>query len=308
MMEKIAFFESSGKQDAILWAEKALDILREHKVEVIADETFVSKLNTFAREKIKTVALHDFEKHADMVISFGGDGTMLAAARILIKSNIPIMGINVGKLGFLAEFPTSRLEEALLEVLSGQFRVVDRTVLETEIDGEITFALNDFVIEKKDSSRMITLEAYSNDHYIGDYRADGLIVTTPTGSSAYSLSCGGPIIAPTTEVICLTPISPHTLTLRPLVIPDSNELRLKLHSSTGRAAVVADGQVEKTLKNGELIIIKKSDSKIKLIKPMDSSYFSVLRRKLLWAANTLDSENGDTDCPCKDKEKEWNAE
>lgn len=308
MMEKIAFFESSGKRDAIIWAEKALDILIDHNVEVMTDVTLASKLSEEHRNKIKIVTLQEFEKHADMVISFGGDGTMLAAARVLIESNVPIMGVNVGKLGFLAEYSTSRLEEALAEVLSGKFRVVDRTVLETEVDGEIIFTLNDFVIEKKDSSRMITLEAYSNEHYIGDYRADGLIITTPTGSSAYSLSCGGPIIAPTTEVICLTPISPHTLTLRPLVIPDSNELRLKLYSPTGRAALVADGQVEKTLKNDDIIVIRKSESKIKLIKPTNSSYFSVLRRKLLWAANTLNNENGESNCPCKEKEKEWNAD
>ncbi len=306
MMEKIAFFESSGKQDAIIWAEKAFEILQNHKVQVIADESLAERMRDDIRERLKVVPLKDFEKHADMVISFGGDGTMLAAARILIESGIPIMGVNVGKLGFLAEYPTGKLEQAIAEVLAGKFRVVDRTVLETEVeDGGTTFALNDFVIEKKDSSRMITLEAYSNDHYIGDYRADGLIVTTPTGSSAYSLSCGGPIIAPTTEVICLTPISPHTLTLRPLVIPDSNELRLKVYSPTGKAALVADGQVEKTLKNNETIVIRKSESKIKLIKPLDSSYFSVLRRKLLWAANTLENENNN--CPCKDKEKEENV-
>jgi NAD+ kinase len=306
MMEKIAFFESSGKQDAIVWAEKAFEILQNHKVQVIADDSLAQRMREDIRERLKVVPLKDFEKHADMVISFGGDGTMLAAARILIESGIPIMGVNVGKLGFLAEYPTGKLEQAIAEVLAGKFRVVDRTVLETEVeDGGTTFALNDFVIEKKDSSRMITLEAYSNDHYIGDYRADGLIVTTPTGSSAYSLSCGGPIIAPTTEVICLTPISPHTLTLRPLVIPDSNELRLKVYSPTGKAALVADGQVEKTLKNNETIVIRKSESKIKLIKPLDSSYFSVLRRKLLWAANTLENENNN--CPCKDKEKEENV-
>ncbi len=308
MMEKIAFFESSGKHDAIIWAERALDILLRHDVEVMTDDSLAAKMSEEHRSKIKIVTHQDFEKHADMVISFGGDGTMLAAARVLIESNVPIMGVNVGKLGFLAEYSTSRLEEALEEVLNGKFRVVDRTVLETEVDGEIIFTLNDFVIEKKDSSRMITLEAYSNEHYIGDYRADGLIITTPTGSSAYSLSCGGPIIAPTTEVICLTPISPHTLTLRPLVIPDSNELRLKLYSPTGRAALVADGQVEKTLKNDEIIVIRKSESKIKLIKPTNSSYFSVLRRKLLWAANTLNNESGESICPCKEKEKEWNAE
>lgn len=172
-------------------------------------------------------------------------------------------------------------------MLEGNYRLVDRTVLESKFAVETIFSLNDFVIEKKDSSRMITIQAFSNDHFIGDYRADGLIITTPTGSTAYSLSCGGPIIAPSTQVICLTPISPHSLSLRPLVIPDSNDLKLVVHSPTGQANFVADGQIEKIITDGEEVCISISENRVKLVKPMDSSFFDLLREKLHWALSPV---------------------
>ncbi|MDP2365549.1 MAG: hypothetical protein Q8M94_17495, partial [Ignavibacteria bacterium] len=169
-----------------------------------------------------------------------------------------------------------------------------RAIIETTLNGETVYALNDFVIEKKDSSRMITVMAYSNEHHIADYRADGLIITTPTGSTAYSLSCGGPVIAPSTRVICLTPISPHALTLRPLVVPDTNEITLKIFSPTGDVHFVADGQIHKTISNGEIIVIKRSDLFIKLIKPTNSSWYDLLRKKLLWAANPIPFDSNET--------------
>jgi NAD+ kinase len=141
------------------------------------------------------------------------------------------------------------------------------------------YALNDFVVEKKNSSRMITIEAFSNQHCIGLYRADGLIVTTPTGSTAYSLSCGGPILAPSTQVICITPVCPHSLTLRPLVIPYTTELVIKANSASGVVNLVADGQTERILKNGEQVVIRRSKELCKLIKPLESSYFDLLRQK-----------------------------
>ncbi len=195
------------------------------------------------------------------------------------------MGFNVGKLGFLAEFSVNDLDKTIKDLIKGNYRIIDRAVLQTEFDGEIIYTLNDFVIEKKDSSRMITIDAYANQHLIGSIRADGIIITTPTGSTAYSLSCGGPILAPSTEVICLTPISPHSLTLRPLVLSDSSELTMKVFSPTGESILVADGQVKKVLNNKDVVTINKSEEYIKLIKPTDSTYYDLLRNKLLWAAN-----------------------
>ena len=285
-MKNIALFESTGKPEAIRCAEITAKKLKEFGMKCCAGNDLISLMKSQEiKEFIKPLHYDEFEKFADVLISFGGDGTMLSAARLMIKTDLPIMGINVGKLGFLAEFSVNDLNQTIDNLIKGNYRIIDRAVLQTELDGEVIYALNDFVIEKKDSSRMITIEAYTNKHLLGSIRADGLIVTTPTGSTAYSLSCGGPILTPSAEVICITPISPHSLTLRPLVLPDTNNVELKVYSPTGESILVADGQVQKVLNNTDTIVITKSEEFIKLIKPTDSSYYDLLRNKLLWAAN-----------------------
>ncbi|MCI0473572.1 MAG: NAD(+)/NADH kinase [Ignavibacteria bacterium] len=294
-MKNIGIFENNGKPEAIRWIDYALGILRSYGSECAVRPELINLLDKRNRDFVKTMPHEEFEKFADVVISFGGDGTMLSAARIMLKSDIPIMGINVGKLGFLAEFSVNQLDKSLNDLMKGNYRVVDRTVLETDFADEKIFSLNDFVIEKKDSSRMITLDGFVNNHFIGSLRADGLIITTPTGSTAYSLSCGGPIITPATEVICITPISPHSLTLRPLVIPDSSEVMLEVSSPTGDASLVADGQISKIVKNGDKVRIRKSEAKVKLIKPLESSYFDLIRAKLLWAVNVVERDENPLD-------------
>jgi NAD+ kinase len=285
-MKKIALFISQDKSEALHWAEEAAAIIQKLEGECCADPILIEKIH--GPTGLKAYQTNEFDKFADLVISFGGDGTILGAARELSGSDLPIMGVNVGKLGFLAEYPVEQLEQSIRDVMEGRYRIVDRVILEAEIDGEMILGLNDFVIEKKDSSRMINVHAYSNNHFIADYRADGLILNTPTGSTAYSLSCGGPILLPSAEVFCLTPISPHSLNLRPLVIPDKSEIMLRVYSPTGEASFVADGQIKRVLGNGESINCRKSESRIKLIKPPNSSYFDLIRKKLLWAANADD--------------------
>lgn len=286
-MKRFALFEYSEKKDVAKYAELAAKALLEHGAECCARKEAIEQFDSELQSKIKAVDPNDFDNFADIVISFGGDGTILSAAQKLINSDIPIMGFNVGRLGFLAEYSVENIEKNIKDILCGNYRVVDRTVLETTINGEKLYALNDFVVEKKNTPRMITLHAYANEHYIGAYRADGLIITTPTGSTAYSLSCGGPIISPSTQAICITPISPHSLTYRPLVIPDSNEFKIIVKTPTGEANFVADGVVERNLKDGDSVVISLSASKVKLIKPMESSFYDLLRNKFLWASNTL---------------------
>lgn len=279
-----AIFTLASKPESKKYAKEAAKILYELGAKVIANESFCESINPEQFSFITECSDSDFEKKADIVISFGGDGTILSASKILIDSGVPIMGFNVGKLGFLAEYPTSRLKESLQELVDGNYRVVERSLLETTIRDKKYFALNDCVIEKKNTSRMITISAYSNANHVADYRADGLILTTPTGSTAYSLSCNGPIIAPGTPVFCLTPISPHSLTLRPLVIPNSTEVRIKVNSPTGESNFVIDGKEVVVIKDGEEVLLKKSDAVVKLIKPQNSSYFDLLKEKLLWAS------------------------
>lgn len=286
-MKKIALFENADKSQAVRCAIDAAHYLHKVGAEIYVRPELFAVCDEDTKKLVHERTIKEFEKYADMIISFGGDGTILTAARETINSDLPIMGVNVGKLGFLAEYNTDRLEQSLQDVLNGVYRLVDRAILETTVDGRKYYALNDFVIEKNDNSKMITLAAYSDDHYVGDYRADGVIIATPTGSTAYSLSCNGPIIAPSTPVLCITPISPHTLTLRPLVVPDTNEIRFRLDTPNCEAILVADGFTVKLIKYGEEVIVKLSESKVKLIKPEKSTYYDVLRRKLLWGANAL---------------------
>ena len=291
-MKNIVLFESTGRSEALICAEKSAALLHEYGAECWACSDLVDRMKPEIQPLVNICDQNKFEKYADALISFGGDGTMLAAARIMINTDIPIMGVNVGKLGFLAEYAVEQLESSLKDLLNGEFRIVDRSVIETVYNDEKLFALNDFVLMKKDSMRVITVNAYANQNFIGSIRADGVILTTPTGSTAYSLSCGGPILAPSAEVLCLNPISPHALTLRPLVIPNSNEIRLELDPDDHHQAyLVADGQHKRVINAGDNIIIKKSEAIIKLIKPLNSSYYDLLRNKLLWATSSVDSAN-----------------
>jgi len=292
-MNNIALFESTGMPEAIKWAEHAAHTLIAAGASCYAAPELLDKFEPGLRNLIKICTYDEYEKYADAMISFGGDGTILGAARVLINTNIPIMGVNVGKLGFLAEYPVESMDSSIKDLLEGNFRIVDRTMLETTIDGEKIFALNDFVIEKKDTSSMITCDSFANGSFIGSFRADGIVVTTPTGSTAYSLSCGGPIIAPSAEVLCITPISPHSLTIRPIVVPDNNEIEMKVISRTGDALFVADGQEQRALKTGDRIKITKSEARVRLIKPNNSSYYDLLRNKLLWGVNVYKSETED---------------
>ncbi len=290
-MKVVAIYENTDKQEAIDCAARAAEVLVNLGVDCVVRPSLQPFLQGHITGSVKIAEVREFDKIADIVISFGGDGTLLTAAREMLMSDVPIMGFNVGKLGFLAEYSVKQLEENITDVINGKFRLVDRAVIETTFRGETYFALNDFVIEKRNSSKMITVTVFSNEHCVGDYRADGIVLTTPTGSTAYSLSCSGPIIAPSAKVLCITPISPHTLTLRPLVVPDSNEITFKLSDSGGGVILVADGITICDLGTDDEIKFKLSDERVKLIKPQDSSYYGVLRNKLLWAANSFDNES-----------------
>lgn len=284
-MKSIAIYTHPSKPEALKYAQYAAKKLNEIGAEVFATDIFCEEVNKTEMPFLKECLDSDFEKKADFVLSFGGDGTMLYASKLMLDTGIPIMGFNVGKLGFLAEYPVNEIDKSLEDLIHGKFRVVERTVLECEFKGKIHYAVNDFVMEKKNTSRMITIRTFSNDNHVADYRADGLILTTPTGSTAYSLSCGGPIITPGTPVMCLTPISPHTLTLRPLVIPDTAEITFTVESPTGESNFVIDGGEAYVINDGESVKIRKSDSIVKLIKPLETSYYDLLREKFLWASH-----------------------
>jgi NAD+ kinase len=224
-------------------------------------------------------------KDVDMLVAFGGDGTMLAAARLVGAAGTPILGVNLGKLGFLAELAPEELQEAIGEILDRKFVVEKRLVLQANVSGspgKMLHGLNDVVVDKSRSSRMINVDVYINDVFAVTYRGDGLIISTPTGSTAYALSSGGPIVTPTSGVFGITPVSPHTLSGRPLIIPDTDTIRVVAQAHSDEILISVDGQEEAALKPPAEVKIRKATHTINLVKRSGRSYFDVLRAKLLW--------------------------
>ncbi|HLP53898.1 MAG TPA: NAD kinase [Fluviicola sp.] len=228
---------------------------------------------------------NDFKSGIDVAFSIGGDGTFLKTVSFIRDSGVPILGINTGRLGFLANVGSEFLEEALDLVRKKEFEYQQRSLLRVETErqlfGDQNVALNELTVHKKDTSSMITVHAYLDNKYLNSYWADGLIVSTPTGSTAYSLSCGGPIITPGCQVHILTPIAPHNLNVRPMVVPDKMPVRLTVEGRERNYLISLDGQ-SKSLKQGEEVVIHKADYMINVIKFEDNNFLDTIRNKMLW--------------------------
>ena len=227
--------------------------------------------------------------NVDLVLVLGGDGTMIATSRLVGDTEVPVLGINFGGLGYLAEFRIEELYTALESILSGNYRLDKRVMLSVELPGDMQGAqpanhrvLNDVVINKSALARIIEIEAYLNGQFVNSFRADGLIVSTPTGSTAYNLSAGGPVIFPSMNAIVITPICPFTLSNRPIVVPDDAVIELCLKTDKEEVALTLDGQVGFSLKVDDRVVIRKSNTTFNLVQPMNRNYFDVLRDKLRW--------------------------
>lgn len=227
------------------------------------------------------------DKSFDFLVSVGGDGTILRAIIFVKDMGIPIVGINTGRLGFLATIQVDQIEKAIQNIIDGKYKISERSLLSIETSPEneeitsMNFALNEIAVSRKNTTSMITVETYLNGEYLTSYWSDGLIVSTPTGSTGYSLSCGGPVITPDTNSFVLAPIAPHNLSARPLIIPDSTEIQLKVEGREESHLISLDSRIA-TLENGTIIKIKKADFKIKMIDLLDESFLDTLRKKLLW--------------------------
>ena len=231
----------------------------------------------------RTEVAHDTQ----LVIVLGGDGTLLSAARAVNGRDIPLLPVNLGGLGFLTAVTLDELYPELERTLAGQQRVVERRMLHADlVRGDAIVqsyeALNDVVIAKTSLARMIDLETHVDTHYVSTYKADGLIVCTPTGSTAYSLSAGGPIIFPAVNAICLTPICPHMLTNRPVIVPDTSQIAVICSARDKEAYLTVDGQVGEPLKHNDRIMCRSSSHSVRLIRPPKMLFFDVLRQKLKW--------------------------
>jgi NAD+ kinase len=236
---------------------------------------------------IKEVSQNELADSVDLILVLGGDGTMIATARMVGDRELPVVGVNYGGLGYLAEFRIEELYLALESILTGDYRLEQRVMLAVELvrgDQQVTRnrVLNDVVINKSALARIIEIEAYMNGQFVNSFRADGLIVSTPTGSTAYNLSAGGPVIYPSMKAVVITPICPFTLSNRPIVIPDESLIELRLKTENEEVALTLDGQVGFPLKLEDRVVIRKSQTTFNLVQPANRNYFEVLRDKLRW--------------------------
>jgi NAD+ kinase len=257
--------------------------LESRGLRVIYDEETASALPIPGEVQTREHLAH----HSDILLVLGGDGTLLAAARVAAPRGIPILPVNMGSLGFLTSFTVEELYPALEETLAGRSSMSERVMLQVELLRgstvlDLQHVLNDAVINKSTLARMIELELFIDDDFVCRYRADGLVVATPTGSTAYSLSAGGPIVHPSVEAFVITPICPHTLTDRPVVVRDSSTIEVKLAENSESVFLTLDGQKGIPMQSEDRIRITRSPQCLKLIQPPKKSYFEILRSKLKW--------------------------
>jgi len=253
--------------------------LNKIKVGFLIDENLIKE----SSKKLKkySSAKSNILNKADFILSLGGDGTFLNTARIVGNKGIPILGINTGRLGFFSEVSPDEINKFIPMLLQNKFRISERVILKSVYKDKIFYGLNDIVIDKSDSIRMVETETFYNDEKVVKCISDGMIVSTPSGSTGYSLSCNGPIVNPKSKVFIITPISPHTFNVRPIIIPDDGEIKIIIPNK-GKARITADGQIAKIINSPSQIIITKADYTIKIIKKINSTYFNTLKRKLYW--------------------------
>ena len=253
---------------------------------------FLKKKVKFSSQIYFYNGYEDIKGNVDYLISIGGDGTMLNTINLVRDSGIPVIGINTGRLGFLSSIAKEDVIETIDLIFQKKFILEERSLLKLEtkelLFGELNFALNELVVMKKDTSSMITINTYVNDEFLNSYWADGLIVATPTGSTAYSLSCGGPIIIPESENFIITPIATHNLTVRPIVIPDRYSITLKISNGRNSRSLVSLDSRTLTMSNSIVLCISRANFKVNFMRLEKENFFSTIRNKLLWG---LDKRN-----------------
>jgi NAD+ kinase len=291
---KIAIYGRPFNDSAVIpYIQEVFDVLGQHQVDIYVHQ----QLHDYLNGKLKAVKYdilkdHDYlRKSIDVLLTLGGDGTLLDMVTLIRDSGTPVIGINFGRLGFLASVNKNDIAAAIYAVVHKEFTLDSRELLEIDCEekifGEDNFALNDITIHKRDDAAMITMHAFLNDGFLNSYWGDGIIISTSTGSTAYSLSCGGPILFPQSNSIVVTPISPHNLNVRPIVLPDSSQLAFDVECRSANYLVSCDSRtaiIDKTMKFN----VRKAGFQLNLIRLNNESYLSTLRNKLLWG---LDARN-----------------
>ena len=286
---KFAIFGNEYQARKSTSIEKILDYLAQKGAEIYVENAYYEFLTRSQHIDVKAAGVfEDYNFDVDYVISMGGDGTFLKAASRVGAKGTPIIGVNMGRLGFLADVLPGEVEAALDSLYAGECQIEEHVVIQVEAEGGVLagnpFALNDIAVLKRDDASMISIRTQVDGEFLVNYQADGLIVTTSTGSTAYNLSNGGPIIIPQSSSLCLTPVAPHSLNIRPVVINDTAEITLDVESRSHNYLVAIDGRSER-MTEGTRLVIRKAAHTIKIIKQRNQRYFSTLREKLMWGAD-----------------------
>lgn len=286
---RFALFGNIYQREKAVAARTFLDALATHKAEVLIDAEYFAFLKSeglIGAHEAEIFEGNDFE--ADFAVSMGGDGTLLNTAGRVRDKQMPILGVNMGRLGFLADVTAQEIDACVGALYRGDYTLESRALIKVESDGqpmkEYNCALNDVAILKRDTASMISIRAEINGDYLTTYQADGLIVSTPTGSTAYSLSNGGPIIVPQTGVFLMIAVAPHSLNVRPIVIPDNADVRLTVSSRSHTFLVAVDGHSE-SMPEGTTLRLSKAPYQVKVVKRKDTRYFNTLREKMMWGAD-----------------------
>ncbi len=283
---RFALFGNTYQEHKSAHVTHLLEILRRRKAQSCISNEFYDFLRNHTKADLSGLEVFEGNNFsADMVLSIGGDGTFLKAASRVGKKEIPILGINTGRLGFLADVLPDQMEDAFDEIYQGNYLAEPRRVLKLTCNGHVLkgypYGLNEIAVLKRDTSSMITIHAYINGEPLNVYQADGLVISTPTGSTGYSLSVGGPILVPQSGTISLTAVAPHSLNVRPIVIRDDWEITLDVESRSHNFLIAVDGRSE-TCREGTRLTIKRADYYVRIVKRCHHSFFNTLREKMMW--------------------------
>ena len=291
---KIALFGKNIREENETYLAKLLHKLDANKCDLMVYAPFLGSIRRIKGFESFSSTFHnhsDLRNNADMLISIGGDGTLLDTVSLVRDSGIPVLGINLGRLGFLSSISRDDIIPAIEQVLSGDYTLDQRTLLKLQtrdgLFGDFRYALNDFTVSRKDSTALVEIHVYVDWVFLNSYWADGLIVATPTGSTAYSMSSGGPIVSPGSENFVITAIAPHTLTIRPLVVSDKSVIRIKVEGRDDKFMASIDSKVD-TISPEDELVISRADFKFNLVKVENKDFFTTIRDKLKWG---LDARN-----------------
>lgn len=290
----VALYNRTFKEENVATLQHILQMLESHKIQMVFYKDFFERLQShvsFSQTPQLFTGKHDLPPHTDMVFSLGGDGTLLDTVCFVGNTNIPIVGVNLGRLGFLAAIPEEEVDAAILSLSRGSYTIEKRTLIHLDssipLFGDAPFALNEFTLHRKDSSSMIKIHTYLNGEFLNTYWADGLIVATPTGSTGYSLSCAGPVVFPQTSSFLITPVAPHNLNVRSIVVPDDNVISFEIEGRAEHFLCTLDARTESITSSIQLAV-RKENFTISLVRPDEHNFLNTIRQKLYWG---LDSRN-----------------